>query len=825
MQISCPECNKKYDFEGLHIGQKVKCQCGNKFLIAEKDMISDIPGLDSEKAPSLPHHEDSKDSDHTLLVKTPDSVPPLIAKCKIIKKVGKGASGSVYLAEHTTLRIPVAVKILASHLIIKKDFVRRFYREARTTAKLEHPNIVRILDCGKEEDILYLLMEYMNGGNLKEYIQANGALRVAKAMRVIRDIANALMEAEKHNIIHRDIKPDNIMIGSGNRYKLADLGLARELADITGGAEITTASIGMGTPHYMPPEQALDARKVDCRADIYALGCTFYYLLAEEPPYPQKEVAVVLRHHINSPIPDIREKAPTVSQPVAAIIRKCMQKRPEDRYQHASILLRDLEIAMKIKTGILTAEQGYTPKIRSKTVHKLPHNKIRSTHKPTKQKSHFLKKIGMIFAIIFVLFFLAVTTKNKKKSQKQNSKTSKKLEQTQDRISKENLLPEQHAILLFEAGKIASQLPETKKLIDSFKQAMQITAKLPEIKRTKIFKKYEEQIEYIINSYLYEPEKLNQILKQLMPYTENCFGTNTTKIENSLLRRILKPLDLKAKIESLPGYKVSFTYDFSSSEQMSDFIQPFKDWIKHKKLWIPRRKHWIIDAGVLKSNVVYPTVLYWKIPHYKNFQIEYSATPSLLAKRIGDLNFVFGSSGVPSIGNIDNTIRCAVAGYNNSKNAVKYGEHKKIIASSPFTVFENDTIKARIECQYPRLSFYVDNNKVYSGNLENKLDISIPGFMGPQTWWQVNYLSMKIILPFSHILKTLTSPNIYIYPLCSSGTGRFEKQSWGLFYSLSQSLKTLDPQKKEMHSVARILSTPNGEYIEKTASNTAFIAY
>jgi serine/threonine protein kinase len=262
-----------------------------------------------------------------------------IGRCRIEKLLGRGGMGSVYLARHSTLDVPVAVKVLPPHLAAQeKGLAERFLREGKIAARLKHPNVVAVMDADRDPEtgLYYLVMEYVEGESLPERLK-RGPLDEKTALRIVRDVAKALGAAAAHGILHRDIKPANILLGRDGA-KLADLGLARGRED----THLTSSDATLGTPHYMSPEQIEDARKVDARSDLYSLGATFYHLLTGEPPFGGSTFINIFYNVTHAPVPDPRERNPRVSAEAARICMKLMAKAPADRYPAAAALLEDL---------------------------------------------------------------------------------------------------------------------------------------------------------------------------------------------------------------------------------------------------------------------------------------------------------------------------------------------------------------------------------------------------------------------------------------------------------------------------------------------------
>lgn len=248
---------------------------------------------------------------------------------KLLELVGKGGMGEVHRAVQLSLERRVAVKLLASNLAQEAGFVARFEKEAAALAQLSHPNIVSIVDKGKACDTYYLVMEFVEGPSLRE-LQKNG-ITPAAALRALADVARAIDYAHGRGIVHRDLKPENILIDAqaGNIAKVSDFGLAGFLEGQPNRFDVTATHVAMGTLAYMAPEQRVDAKNADARADIYSLGVMLYELLVGEPPMgsyspPSAKVSGL----------DVR---------LDAVVERCLKPDPRDRYQKASELLADLE--------------------------------------------------------------------------------------------------------------------------------------------------------------------------------------------------------------------------------------------------------------------------------------------------------------------------------------------------------------------------------------------------------------------------------------------------------------------------------------------------
>jgi DNA-binding response OmpR family regulator/tRNA A-37 threonylcarbamoyl transferase component Bud32 len=262
-----------------------------------------------------------------------------IGRYRVTAVLGTGSQGFVLDGLDELLDRSVAIKLLGPDSARIPMLRKQFMQEARTMAKLGHPNTVAIHDVGDHEGALYLVMEHCTGGTSWAMLKKSGALDLATATRILRDACRGLDAAHKRGMIHRDIKPDNILLDEAGIAKLSDFGLvlAPNTTDIAGTDHI------IGTPHYMSPEQC-SGKLVDHRSDLYAMGATWFHLLTGQPPFHgSTDVREVLKHHRESQIPDPRDIVPDLPEDVASIISTAMAKNPADRYQSASEMLRDLD--------------------------------------------------------------------------------------------------------------------------------------------------------------------------------------------------------------------------------------------------------------------------------------------------------------------------------------------------------------------------------------------------------------------------------------------------------------------------------------------------
>jgi len=265
-----------------------------------------------------------------------------IAGFELLEKIGQGGMGTVYRARQLSMGRVIALKVLSRRLARNETYVRRFFREARAAAKLNHPNIVQGIDVGKSGGYYYFAMEYINGETVAEKIAREGPLPEAEALAVCAQVAHALEHAHSRaNIIHRDVKPQNILIDPSGTAKLADLGLAREA--IRGDAAVTFSGVTLGTPDYISPEQIRGEVDLDGRCDVYSLGATLFHMVTGKPPFTGQTANVTMAKHLTDMVPDPSGIRPGISPGTTAIIRRAMQKDKESRYQTAEEMARAIE--------------------------------------------------------------------------------------------------------------------------------------------------------------------------------------------------------------------------------------------------------------------------------------------------------------------------------------------------------------------------------------------------------------------------------------------------------------------------------------------------
>ena len=264
-----------------------------------------------------------------------------IAGYEIIERVGRGGMGQVFRARQISVNRIVALKALSAGLARDIDYVRRFMREAKLAGRLDHRNIVRVLNFGEDGGRYYIVMEFIEGRSVAQFISREGRLPVDRAIEIAIQAARGLSHAHDCGVIHRDIKPSNILIHVDGGVKVTDLGIAREA-----GSESSASLVIIGTPAYVSPEQ-VQTRSADARSDVYSLGATLFHMLAGAPPFEGATAYEVVSQHISSPPPSIEKRRQGLPAGLDAVVRKMMAKRPPERYQSMQEVEQDLEAVQR----------------------------------------------------------------------------------------------------------------------------------------------------------------------------------------------------------------------------------------------------------------------------------------------------------------------------------------------------------------------------------------------------------------------------------------------------------------------------------------------
>ncbi len=273
----------------------------------------------------------------------------LLGKCRgfeigpyrILERLGSGGMALVYLCEDPAKQCRVAVKVLPNARAQDVEYLKRFYREAKVAAGLDDPHIVRTFDIDHDGKVNFMVMEYIDGALLYDIVHRFGPLAVPRAANYIQQAALGLQHAHEANLVHRDIKPSNLILDRTGTVKILDMGLARNFMDES--EEVLTRGV-LGTPDYLAPEQSKDSHNVDIRADIYSLGCTFYYLLTGAPPFPEGTVAQKLLWHQTRPPTPVRSYRPEVPEGLAAVLHRMLAKNPAQRFQTPAEVIEALTL-------------------------------------------------------------------------------------------------------------------------------------------------------------------------------------------------------------------------------------------------------------------------------------------------------------------------------------------------------------------------------------------------------------------------------------------------------------------------------------------------
>jgi serine/threonine protein kinase len=270
----------------------------------------------------------------------------LSGRYRLESKLGSGGMSTVYLANDEVLDRPVAIKLLHREISEEEDQLERFRREARAAARLSHPNLVGVIDAGEDDGRPYIVFEYIPGRTLKRRIQDDGPLPVDEAVAYAIEIGRGLTAAHARKLVHRDVKPQNVLIDPDGRAKVTDFGIARSLE----AKGLTATGRVVGTTDYVSPEQAM-GEDVDERSDAYSLGVVLYEMLTGEVPFKAETQVGVAMKHVNEPIPDVQAKRREVSAAVAAVVDRATTKDPRDRYGTVAEMVRDLEQTLEVEAA------------------------------------------------------------------------------------------------------------------------------------------------------------------------------------------------------------------------------------------------------------------------------------------------------------------------------------------------------------------------------------------------------------------------------------------------------------------------------------------
>jgi serine/threonine protein kinase len=270
----------------------------------------------------------------------------LSGRYRLESKLGSGGMSTVYLATDEVLDRPVAVKLLHREISEEADQLERFRREARAAARLSHPNLVGVIDAGEDDGRPYIVFEYIEGRTLKRRLQEEGRLPIDEAVAYAIEIGRGLIAAHARKLVHRDVKPQNVLIDPDGRAKVTDFGIARSLEQ----QGMTATGRVLGTTDYVSPEQAM-GEDVDERSDVYSLGVVLYEMLTGDVPFRAETQVGVAMKHVNEPMPDVQAKRPEVSAAVASVVDRATTKDPRDRYGTVAEMVRDLEQTLEVEAA------------------------------------------------------------------------------------------------------------------------------------------------------------------------------------------------------------------------------------------------------------------------------------------------------------------------------------------------------------------------------------------------------------------------------------------------------------------------------------------
>jgi serine/threonine-protein kinase len=321
----------------------------------------------------------------------------LSGRYKLEAKLGSGGMSTVYLAKDATLDRAVAVKVMHREMSEQADQLERFRQEARAVAKLSHPNVVAVIDAGEDGGHPYIVFEYVEGETLKQRIARVGALDTQEALAYAIEIARGLTVAHARNMVHRDIKPQNVLIDAEGRAKLTDFGISRQLEQ----DGMTATGRVLGTTDYVAPEQAM-GHPVDIRSDIYSLGVVLYEMLIGQVPFHADSQVGVAMKHVNEDLPDVQQRRPEVSAAAALVVERSTAKDPEERYQEVGEMIDDLSTALEVEA----ARAGSTTGEATSVLDAVPPPKRKLSGRARWSWAAILLLALLAAGVLFAVFFI-----------------------------------------------------------------------------------------------------------------------------------------------------------------------------------------------------------------------------------------------------------------------------------------------------------------------------------------------------------------------------------------------------------------------------------
>ncbi|MCK5707472.1 MAG: transporter substrate-binding domain-containing protein [Candidatus Aureabacteria bacterium] len=471
-----------------------------------------------------------------------DYIGKIIGGCSILRKIDEGGMGVVYEAEQSSLSRKVAIKFLSSNLAHNEDFVLRFFREAKSAACLTHPNVLQVFNVGKEDDVVYMITELVRGKTLKQLVNEKGVFLEKEALPIIRDIASALNEAARNNIVHRDIKPNNVMLTDNNIVKVMDFGLAKSVTSET--QAITNTGAILGTPQYMSPEQ-IKGEGVDIRSDIYSLGLVLYFILTGKPAFDGKSSVTIYHDQVYSSLPDPKKINPNISEQVRNIIIKMTKKKPEDRFQSSREIVEAIDLIIK------------DPKMFTAVYKK---EKIDATIFIAKKSyKHFY-----VFAIVIVFLVLGIVGFYFKQKEDVNERAATITDSSNINRSDINSLKPYEDYL--SEGEKSFNKNELEKALKIFEEAQKLYPNGPETEMwiDLVIDKRSKILSIDISKELIIPGTLKILISEFSPFYFKSNDNKPKGFDVELLNRFAKEMGLKADFVDVSLFKDVFPSFFKN---------------------------------------------------------------------------------------------------------------------------------------------------------------------------------------------------------------------------------------------------------------------
>ncbi len=359
---NCPRCDNPLPQSALKPGQRFRCpKCRARLRVKARrgastqsvSATSDGGSVERNGSPVAPSAADTSEvaeasRSTTGPVPEPMRRLPKVGPYRLIAELGRGGMGVVYKAYHEPTGEIRALKVLRGEAARSKKVIARFEREAAAASSIRHPHIVRVYEFARDpaRKCYYMAMEYLEGGSVSKLIRSHGRIPWPRVVQIAKQVASALEELQRRGLVHRDVKPSNLLLDKHGNVKLADMGLVRHEAGEE-DHQLTTTGAVMGTLDYMAPEQIVDPRNTDIRSDLYALGCTLFHMLTGQPPFPEGNAYQKIQQHLSHPLPEIGPLVPDVASPLALILNRLTAKDPAERFQTPAQLIAALETLEK----------------------------------------------------------------------------------------------------------------------------------------------------------------------------------------------------------------------------------------------------------------------------------------------------------------------------------------------------------------------------------------------------------------------------------------------------------------------------------------------